>query len=122
MAFGDEDSGHYDSHDKSSPVATTAGIRVTFTLTIKAGWYQHLLDVEGAFLNGVFQHPEKHKIHVEIPEAYWEWYLSWAVFLLLKTQYGTVQATLQYYSECYKAQPSWNSKGTQPSHACSSNM
>ena len=80
---------HYDSHDKSSPVATIVRIRVTFTL-----WYQHLLDVEGAFLNGVFQHPEKHKIHVKISEAYWEWYPSWVVFLLLKTQYGTVQAAL----------------------------
>ena len=75
-------------------MATTVGIRVAFTLTIKTGWYQHLLDVEGAFLNGVFQHPEKHKIHVKISEAYWEWYPSWVVFLLLKTQYGTVQAAL----------------------------
>ena len=72
-------------------------------LTIVAGWYQHLVDVEGAFLNGEFQHPDKHKMYMEIPEAYHRWYPSWAVFLLLKTQYGTVQAALQYYRECCKA-------------------
>ena len=72
-------------------------------LTILAGWYQHLVDVEGAFLNGEFEHPDKHKLHVKIPEAYQQWYPPWAVFLLLKTQYGTVQAALQYYRECCKA-------------------
>ena len=39
-------------------------------LTLVADWYQHLVDVEGAFLNGEFQHPDKHKMFVKIPEAY----------------------------------------------------
>ena len=61
------------------------------------GWYQHLVDVQGAFLNIEFEHPEKHKLYVKIPEAYQQWYPLWAVFLLLKTQYGTVQAVLKNY-------------------------
>ena len=59
----------------------------------------HLVDVEGAFLNGIFEHSSKHKLYIEILEAYRQWYPSWAVFLLLKTQYGIVQAALQYYRE-----------------------
>ena len=68
-----------------------------------AGWYQHLLDVEGAFLHGHFEHPDKHKMYTKVPEAYKKWYPSWAIFQLLRTQYGTVQAALQYYRECCKA-------------------
>ncbi|VEU33926.1 unnamed protein product [Pseudo-nitzschia multistriata] len=101
--FMQVDGEHYDSNDKSSPVATEVGIRVCFVLTIVGAWYQHLVDVEGAFLNGVFQRPDKHKIFMKVPEAYRKWYPSWATFLLLKTQYGTVQAALQYYRECCKA-------------------
>lgn len=101
--FMQVDGKHYDSHDKSSPVATEVGIRIVFVLTLLAGWYQHLVDVEGAFLNGVFAKPDKHKIYMQVPEAYKAWYPSWAVFRLLKTQYGTVQAALQYYRECFKA-------------------
>ena len=101
--FMQVDGKHFDGHDKSSPVATETGIRTAFVLAIVAGWYQHLVDVEGAFLNGVFEHPDKHKIYMKVPEAYKAWYPPWAVFLLLKTQYGTVQAALQYYRECCKA-------------------
>ena len=89
--------------DKLSPVATEVGIKIIFVLGCAARWYQHLVNVEGAFLNGVFQHPDKHKIYMKVPEAYNKYYPSWAVFLLLKTQYGTIQAALQYYRECVKA-------------------
>ena len=92
--FMQQDGTHYDNDDKSSPVVSTVGIRVAMVLTLVADWYQHLVDVEGAFLNGEFQHPDKHKMYVKIPEAYQRWYPSWTVFLLLKTQYGTVQAAL----------------------------
>ena len=94
---------HFDEHDKSSPVATEVAIRIVFVLVIMAGWYQHLLDVEGAFLHGHFEHPDKHKMYTKVPEAYKKWYPSWAIFQLLRTQYGTVQAALQYYRECCKA-------------------
>ena len=97
--FMQQDGKHFDSQDKSSPVVTPVGIRIAMVLTILAGWYQHLVDVEGSFLNGEFEHPDKHKLHAKIPEAYQQWYPPWAVFLLLKTQYGTVQAALQYYRE-----------------------
>ena len=51
-------------------MVTTIGIRIAMVLILVGGWYQHLVDVEGAFLNGVFEHPEKHKLYVKIPEAY----------------------------------------------------
>ena len=54
-------------------------------------------------MNGEFQESDKHKLYIKIPDAYQKWYPSWAVFLLLKIQYGTVQAALQYYRECCKA-------------------
>ena len=57
-------------------------------------WYQHMVDAEEAFLNGVFEYPEKHKLYVKISEAYQQWYPPSAIFLLLKPQYGTVQASL----------------------------
>ena len=101
--FMQQDGKHFDSQDKSSPVVSTVGIRIAMVLTLVGAFYQHLVDVEGAFLNGEFQEPDKHKLYVEIPEAYRKWYPPWAVFLLLKTQYGTVQAALQYYRECCKA-------------------
>ena len=83
---------NFDCHDKLSLVATTVGIQIAMELTLIGLWYQHLVDAEGAFLNGVFEHPEKHKLYVKIPEAYQQWYPPWAVLLLLKTYYGTVQA------------------------------
>ena len=61
---------HYEKDDKSSPAVSTVGIRVAMVLTLVADWYQHLVGVEGAFLNGEFQHPDKHKLYVKIPEAY----------------------------------------------------
>ena len=98
--FMQQDGKHFDSHDKSSPVFSTIGIIIAMVLTLMGGWYQHLVDVEGAFLNWEFEHLEKHKLYVKIPEAYQQWYPPWVVFLLLKTQYGTVQAALQYDQEC----------------------
>ena len=62
-----------------SPVVSTIGIRIAMVLTLVGGWYQHLVDVEGAFLNGVFEHPEKHKLYVKIPEAYQQWYPPWVI-------------------------------------------
>ena len=96
------DGKHYDSLDKPSPVATEVGIKITFVLALAAQWYQHLVDFEGAFLNGMFQQPDKHKIYTKVPVAYKKYYPPWAVFLLLKTQYGTIQAALQYYRVCVK--------------------
>ena len=92
--FMQQDGKHFDSHDKSSPVVSTVGVRIAMVLNLVGAFYQHLVDVEGAFLNGEFQELDKHKLYVKIPIAYQKRYPSWAVFLLLKTQYGTVQAAL----------------------------
>ena len=62
-----QDDKHSDNHDKSSPVVSTVGIWITMVLTLVEAWYQHLVDVEGAFLNGEFQEPDKHKLYVKIP-------------------------------------------------------
>ena len=70
QGFMQQDGKHFDSHDKSSLVVTTVGIRIAMVLTLIGGWYQHQVDVKGAFLNRVFEHPEKHKLYVKIPEAY----------------------------------------------------
>ena len=71
--FMQQDGKYFDSHDKSSPVVTTVGIRIAMVLTLVRGWYQYLVDVEGAFLDDVFEHPEKHKPFVKIPKAYQKW-------------------------------------------------
>ena len=62
--FIQQDGKHFDGHDKSSLVVSTVGIRIAMVLTLVGGWYKHLVDVEGDFLNGVFEHPEKHKLYV----------------------------------------------------------
>ena len=95
--FMQQDGKHFNSNNKSSPVVSTVGIRIAMVFTLVGRWHQHLVDVEGAFLNGIFEQPDKHTLYVKIPESYQKWYPSWGVFLLLKTQYGTVQTALQYY-------------------------
>ena len=40
---------------------------------------------------------------MKVPDAYKKYYPGWAVLKLRKTQYGTIQAALQYYRECCKA-------------------
>ena len=54
--FMQQDGKHFDSHDKSSLVVSTVDIRITMVLTLVGGWYHYLANVEGAFLNGVFEH------------------------------------------------------------------
>ena len=78
--FMQQDGKYFDSHDKSSPVVSTVEIRIAMVLTLVGGWYQHLVDVEGAFLNGVFEHLEQHKLYVKIPESYQQWYLPHGQF------------------------------------------
>ena len=39
---------------ESSPVVSTVGIRFAVVLTLVGAFYQHLADMEGAFLNGEF--------------------------------------------------------------------
>jgi len=73
------DGKHFDSHDKSAPVATETGIKILSTLAVLAHWYQHLVNVEVASLDGVFQNPEKHQVCMGVPGAYKQWYPPWAV-------------------------------------------
>jgi hypothetical protein len=45
---------HYDPDTRSSPVVCDATIRMMFVLAIMAGHPIHVVDVQGAFLNGEF--------------------------------------------------------------------
>jgi hypothetical protein len=69
---------------------------------IMAGWYSHVIDVEGAFLHGEFDSGEE--IHAEVPQGWTQHYdPSVWLLLLLKTAYGLKQAAMMFWKELVKA-------------------
>jgi hypothetical protein len=53
---------------KSSPVACDAMIRTMQTLGTMAGWEFHVVDVQGAFLNGEFEDGEQ--FYMAVPDGF----------------------------------------------------
>jgi hypothetical protein len=92
---------HYDKTQISSPVVNEITIRMVLILICMARWHAMLLDVQGAFLCGVFARGEQ--IYMEIPQGFEKYYPSNAVLLLLKTIYGLKQAALAFWRELLKA-------------------
>jgi hypothetical protein len=77
---------HYDEDTKSAPVTNNTTIRIVFTLLALAGWYAHVVDVQGAFLNGRFA--DKAVLFMEVPEGFERHYGRNTVLRLMRTIYG----------------------------------
>ena len=88
---------HYDEDDKAAPVASEIAIRVVMVLMLMANMHAELIDVNSAFLHGVFK--TQHRLHMEIPKGFQCFYPEGTVLLLLKTIYGTKQAALAFWEK-----------------------
>jgi hypothetical protein len=88
------DGEHYDASQKSAPVVSAAAIQIFFILAIMAEWVMEIMDVKGAFLLGDFE--DGHKMFLEVPQGSEEYCPTDSVLLLLKTLYGTIQATMAF--------------------------
>ena len=88
----------YREDDKSSPVINDVSIKIVLTLIVLAGWSTRITDVEGAFLNGSFERKHE-KLYTEVPEGLKDCYPWWAILLMLKSMYGTIQGALQWFRE-----------------------
>ena len=88
---------HYDEDDKAAPVASEITIRVAMVLMLMADMCAELIDVNSAFLYGMFK--PQHKLHMEIPKGFQRFYPKGSVLLLLKTIYGTKQAALAFWEK-----------------------
>jgi hypothetical protein len=86
---------HYDETDKAAPVANDITIRIVLTFIVMMKMYVELVDVRGAFLNGLFE-PE-HKMHMEVPKGVEHIFPAYIVLLSLKAIYGTKQAAIQFW-------------------------
>ena len=49
---------HYIDHNKAAPVTNDTTIRIMLTMMIIYKWTTHIVDVQGAFLNGQFAQNE----------------------------------------------------------------
>ena len=92
---------HYIEDDKSTPVVNEVTVRVMLTLAVMMGWCMKLLDVQGAFLNGRFQHDEV--LYVNVPQGFEEYYPKNVLFKLVRTIYGLKQAAMQFWREMRQA-------------------
>jgi hypothetical protein len=88
---------HYDSNDKSAPVAGNMTVLILFVLMIMAGFWSELLDVKGAFLNGRFAEGER--LYMYVPKGFEQWFPVNVVLLLLRTLYGLKQAAIAFWKE-----------------------
>lgn len=99
--FEQVDGVHYDEDTKSSPVVSDPTILIVLVLMLLAGWSGHIVDVNGAFLNGRFE--PQHRIYMDVPRGFEKFYPNDVVLLLLRTIYGTKQAALQFWRALIQA-------------------
>ena len=86
---------HFDSSSIAAPVTNDITIRIVLILMLMASWYGELLDVNGAFLMGLFENGER--IHLHVPEGFERFYPANVVLLLMRTIYGLKQAAKMYW-------------------------
>ena len=98
--FEQVDSEHYDSQMKGSPVVSHVMIMIMLIIMLMAGMYSHLLDVNGAFLLGQFNHGKT--IYMGMPQGFEKYYPSNVVLLLLQTLYGLIQAAIAFWKKLCK--------------------
>ena len=92
---------HYDEDTKSAPVTNDITIRIVLTLLVMAGWCAHVVDVQGAFLNGRFADGEV--LYMAVPEGFEQHYGCDVVLRLKRTIYGLKQAAYAFWIELLKA-------------------
>jgi hypothetical protein len=66
-----------------------------------ANWCAHVLDVQGAFLNGRFEDGEE--LFMQVPEGFEKYYPGNVVLKLRRTIYGLKQAAYAFWRELLKA-------------------
>lgn len=93
--FRQIDGVHYDSHDVSSPVASTITIHIMLALIAILGLYASLVDVNGAFLLGDWE--ADREIYIDVPEGWEHHYPPDTVLKLLKTVYGGKQSAKRFW-------------------------
>ena len=74
---------------------------IVLVLTTMSSWYSHILDVNGAFLLGNYEHGEK--IYMEVPQGFEPYYGQNVVLFLLHTLYGTIQAAIMFWKVLVRA-------------------
>ena len=99
--FEQVDGIHYDEDTKAAPVTNEITIRIVLILMAMANWCAHVLDVQGAFLNGRFEGGEQ--LYMEIPEGLEKYYPGNTVLKLKRTIYGLKQAAYAFWRELLKA-------------------
>ena len=96
---------HYDGYNIAAPVTSDVTIRIVLTLMLMAGWAGEVLDIQGAFLHGLFEDNEE--LYMEIPEGFEHYYDSVEyLLLLLRTIYGLKNAAMAFWRElvkCFKS-------------------
>ena len=92
---------HYDEDTKSAPATNDITIRIILTLLAMAGWCAHVVDVQGAFLNGRFADNEV--LYMAVPEGFERHYEHNHVLRLKRTIYGLKQAAYAFWRELLKA-------------------
>ena len=72
-----------------------------------AGWVGEVLDIQGAFLHGLFEDNEEH--YIEVPEGFEKYYdpIEY-LLLLLRTIYGLKNAAIAFWKELVKCFKSMN--------------
>ena len=71
-----------------------------------AGLHAKVLDIQGAFLHGIFEKGER--LYMKVPEGMEHHYKGQVVLLLLKTIYGLKQAAYQFWLMLLRAFGSMN--------------
>jgi hypothetical protein len=95
------DGEHYDEIDKFAPVVTDATTHIVLIMIAMTGWWAELLDVKGAFLNGILD--KGRQIFMTVPQGFERFYPMNVVLSLLKTLHGTKQAARAFWNELLKA-------------------
>ena len=73
-------------------------INICMVLIVLVGWDTRLTDLEGAFLNELFEKSNQ-KVYTTVPLGLRTMYPSWVLLLLLATLYDTIQGALQCFHE-----------------------
>ena len=86
---------HYDAYNIAAPVTSDVTVRIVLTLMLMADWEGEILDIQGAFLHGLFEDDEQ--LFMKIPEGFEKYYNpDTELLLLLRTLYGLKNAAMAF--------------------------
>eukprot|EP00957_Ditylum_brightwellii_P106313 8111023-Ditylum_brightwellii.AAC.1 len=91
---------HYNAHDLAAPIVFDMTIRIVLVLIIMADWATALLDMKGAFLNGMFRNGER--LYLMVPQGFKRFYPADVLLLLLKKIFSLKQAVIQFWCKLQK--------------------